>query len=81
MLLEVNKKVALDLTNDQRSGWQKRHIDVKQYFLGEFKEEGLLWIKNIRGDENNADQFWKNLSGPTFKNMYNCTLKLISVLN
>jgi hypothetical protein len=36
-------------------------------FLQELKEAGVLLIKWIAGNANEADIFTKNLDGPTFK--------------
>ena len=67
MLLEIDKKVDVDLANNCSVGEQKRDIDVTQYFLLELKEECLLQIEYAPGHENNADIFTKKVSGPTFK--------------
>ena len=42
-------------------------MDVKQHFLRELKEEGLLIIRHISGTENTADLFTKNLTGSDFQ--------------
>ncbi len=44
-----------------------QHIDIKQCFLRELKEEKVLVMKWIPGSENEADIFTKNLDGPLFK--------------
>ena len=35
------------------------HVDVRNYFLRELKDQGLLVIKHIVGERNNADIFTK----------------------
>jgi hypothetical protein len=43
MILHDDNKGAVDLTNNCWSvGGQTRHIEVRQHFLGELKEEGLI---------------------------------------
>ena len=43
------------------------------------KEEILLWIKHVPGDENDANLFTKNLPGLTFKKMYEYAVELMSI--
>ena len=45
-----------------------RHIDVKQYFLRELKEAGIVEVHWKSGDEMTSDIFTKNCSVPLFKN-------------
>ena len=42
-------------------------MDVKNHFLRELKDQGLLVIKFMPGDLNDADIFTKNTTGPIFK--------------
>jgi hypothetical protein len=44
-----------------------RHLDVKFFFLRELKEKGLLVIKHVPGNENDADIFTKNVTASIFK--------------
>ena len=44
-----------------------RHVDIRQHFIRDLKEDGLITIKWIATDENSADIFTKNLYGPTFE--------------
>ena len=41
-------------------------MDVHNYFLHELKEQGLLIIKHVPGELNDADIFTKNVLGPVF---------------
>ena len=66
MLLEMDNKGAVDLANNWSVGGCTRHVDVRNFFLRELKDEGLLVIKHIPGDENDADIFTKNTSAPIF---------------
>jgi hypothetical protein len=42
------------------------HGDVCNYFLQELKDQGLLVIKHIAGEQNNADIFTKNVMSAIF---------------
>ena len=43
-----------------------RYVDIDNYFLGELKDQGLLVIKHILGDSNDADIFVKNVTSAIF---------------
>ena len=43
------------------------HVDVRNHFLRDLKDEGLLIIRHVPGDENDADIFTKNVTGPIFQ--------------
>ena len=40
---------------------------MRHYSLRELKDEGVLSIKHVSGEENEADIFTKNTSGPVFE--------------
>lgn len=42
---------------------------MRQYFLRELKEQGLLVVRHVSGELNDADIFTKNLPGPRFNNL------------
>jgi hypothetical protein len=67
MLLKMDKKGAVDLANNWSVGGQTRHVDVQQCFLQELKETKIMDICLIKGSENDADVFTKNLDGPAFE--------------
>ena len=67
MGLEMDDKGVVDLANNWSVGGRTWDVDVKQYFLQEMKEEGLLVIHHIAGTENTADLFTKNLGGNEIK--------------
>jgi hypothetical protein len=64
MELRIDNKGAVDLANNWSCGGRTRHVDVRQYFLRDLKEEGLIVTKWKSGLENAADGFTKNLGGP-----------------
>jgi hypothetical protein len=60
MVLEMDNKGAVDLANNWSVGGRTGHVDVRMYFLRELKDGGLLVIRHISGDDNDADIFTKN---------------------
>ena len=67
MILEVNNKGTKDLANNWSIRGQMQHIDTRNYFLCELKEQGIIKTKWRSGSENSSDLFTKNLAGPTFE--------------
>jgi hypothetical protein len=61
MILEVDNKGAVDFINGWSVSGRTRHIEVKQYFLRELKEQGIIKIVWKSGDEMTSDIFTKNL--------------------
>ena len=66
MVLQVDNKGAMDLSNNWSVGGRTRHVDTRQYFLRELKEEGVVIVEWIPTNNNSTDLFTKNLSGPIF---------------
>ena len=66
MILEIDNKGAKDLIDNWSVGGRLRHVEVKQLFLRELKEQGLIIVKWLGSAENSADLFTKNLGGPLF---------------
>ena len=66
MILEMDNKGAVDLANNWSVGGRTRHVDVRNYFLRELKDEGLLLVQHIPGDQNDADIFTKNVPAALF---------------
>ena len=68
MLLFVDNKGTKDICN----GWSNEdcthHIEVKQYFLHDLKEAGLISVVWQAGHDMPSNLFTKNLSGPLFNN-------------
>ena len=67
MVLEMDNKGAVDLANNYSVGGRTRHVDVKFFFLRELKEQGLLVIKHVPGEKNDADIFTKNVTASIFE--------------
>ena len=67
MELTMDNKGAVDLANNWSVGGRTRHVDVKQYFLRDLKEEGVIQVSWVSGLENVSDGFTKNLGGPAHR--------------
>ncbi len=59
IILEVDNKGAVDLSNSWSIGGSTRHIDVRQTFLCKLKEEGKILVKCLPGKDNNTDLLTK----------------------
>ena len=67
MILEIDNKGAVDLSKNWSVSGRTRHDSIRQNFLRKLHEEGIITVKWIPTEENSADLFTKNLSGPTFE--------------
>ena len=67
MILENDNKGAVDLINNWSVGGRTRHIEVRQYFLRELKEAGLILTIWVPGDQMSSDIFTKNVERPLFE--------------
>ena len=68
MILEIDNQAAVNLANDWSVGGRTRHIDVRECFLRELKETGILVVRWIPGPLNEANIFTKNLLWPMYEN-------------
>ena len=66
MILEVDNRGAKDLTCNWTVGGRTRHVEVKQFFLRELREQGLIEVRWCNGESMTSDLFTKNLAGPLF---------------
>ena len=66
MLLEMDNKGAVDLANNWSVGGRTRHVDVRNHFLRELKDDGILIIRHVDGASNDSDIFTKNTDSATF---------------
>jgi len=67
MILQVDNKGAKDLVNNWSVGGRMRHVEVREFFLRDLKEDGIIKVEWISTADNSADLFTKNLSGPEFE--------------
>ncbi len=66
MVLEMDNSSAVDIANSWSVGSRTHHVDVRNYFLRKLKDQGLIVIKHIAGDQNDADIFTKNVTLAVF---------------
>ena len=64
MVLKVDNRGAKDMMNNWSVGGRTRHIEVKQYFIRDLREAGIVKIEWISGETNPSDIHTKNVSGP-----------------
>ena len=67
MILYVDNRGAVELANNWTVGGQTRHIEVRQYFLRELKEQNVILTRWISGDNMCSDYLTKNLPGAVFE--------------
>lgn len=67
MLLEIDNKGAIDWVNSWSVAGRMRHIDVRECFLRDLREDGLIEVKWIASGDNSSDILTKNLAGPLFE--------------
>ena len=66
MVLEMDNSGAVDIANSWSVDGRMRHVDVRNYFLHELKDQGLLVIRHITGESNDDDIFTKNVTSVIF---------------
>jgi hypothetical protein len=67
MRLWMDNKGGVDLFNSWSIAGNTRSISVRLAYIRELKEQGILEIKWLRGEDNPVDIFTKNTDGTTFK--------------
>jgi hypothetical protein len=60
MVVECDNKGAVDLVNGYQVGGGTKHIDIRNYFVRELKDNGIIKVKWISTDKNEADILTKN---------------------
>jgi hypothetical protein len=61
MILEVDNKGAVDLVNNLSVGGRTRHIETRQYYLRELKEQGVISVICKAGTRNISDMYTTDL--------------------
>jgi hypothetical protein len=67
MILEVDNKGAVDLVNNYSVGGRTRHVETRQYFLRQLKEENVIKVIWTPGELNSSDLYTKNLARADFE--------------
>lgn len=65
--LEISNKGAVDLSHNWSMSVRSLHDSIRQSFLYELSEEGIIEVDWIQTDENSADLLTKTLSGTIFE--------------
>ena len=69
MILELDNKGAVDIANNWSVAGRTKHIDTKQYFVRQLKEDGIIKVRWIPGKMNEADLYTKIYQVQTFGNI------------
>ena len=67
MTLYMDNKGGVDIFNSWSVSGNTRAVSVRFAFIRELKEQGILEIKWISTDDNEADIFTKNLDTATYE--------------
>ena len=67
MGLTMDNKGEVNLANSWSVGGRTHHVNVKQYFLRDLKEDGVIQVNWVSGLENVSNGFTKNLGGPAHR--------------
>jgi hypothetical protein len=67
MILEVDNKGAVDLVNNYHVGGRTRHVETRQYFMRQLKEETIIKVIWTPGELNSSDLYTKNLARADFE--------------
>eukprot|EP00957_Ditylum_brightwellii_P187247 14260981-Ditylum_brightwellii.AAC.1 len=67
IVLYIDNKGAKDFVSNWSVGGRTWHIEVKQYFLREIREAGIVECCWKSGDDMCLDIFTKNYPGPLFE--------------
>ena len=66
MTLYCDNNGAVQLANNWSVGGRTRHVDIKQNFLRELKDNGLLKVEWMSGEDITPDMHTKNVSKMLF---------------
>ena len=66
MVLLCDNKGTVDLANNWSVGGRTRHVDVKQNYLRELKENGFIRVEWRSGEEMTPDIHTKNVTKQLF---------------
>jgi hypothetical protein len=67
MILEIDNKGMVDISNNWSAGGRTRHMNTRYYFLRELKEAGLMRVIWRSGYDMPSDMLTKNLARPLFE--------------
>jgi len=67
IIIRVDNKGTVDLANGWSTGGNLKHVEVRQFFIHDLREEGVLRVEWIPGAENESDIFTKNTTSQAFQ--------------
>ena len=67
MIIEIDNRGAIDLSNSWATSGRTRHIDVRYYWIRELKEQSIVYPRFIPTDSNASDLYTKNLPKESFE--------------
>jgi len=67
IIILVDNKGTADLANGWPTGGNLKHVEVRQFFIRDLREEGILRVEWIPGAENESDIFTKNTTSQVFQ--------------
>jgi hypothetical protein len=70
MILEVDNKGAVDLVNNYNVGGRTRHVEMRQYFMRQLKEENIIKVIWTPSELNSSDLYTNNLARADFEKTY-----------
>jgi hypothetical protein len=66
IIIKVDNVGAIYLANNHTNGQRTKHIDIRQHFVREYIEDGILKIIFVKSEDNDADIYTKNTSEDLF---------------
>jgi hypothetical protein len=69
---------AIFLAGKRNSGYKSKHINIKNHYVRDLIDKGLIDVKVKRPQENLANSFMKNLKGELYEL---CASKLLTEWN
>jgi hypothetical protein len=66
IIIKVDNVGAIYLANNYTSSQLTKHIDIRQHFIREFIEDGILKVIFVKSEDNDADIYTKNTTEELF---------------
>jgi hypothetical protein len=66
IMIKVDNVGAIYLANNYTTSQRTKHIDIRQHFVREFIEDGILKVIFAKSEDNDADIFTKNTTEELF---------------
>ena len=67
MILEIDNQGGVDMAKRRACNGRTKHMQVREMWLSELNEKGIIKVKWTSGDNNETDMQTKNLAGPLFE--------------